>query len=244
MGTNWVVTTLAGSAGLSGSADGTNSAARFYAPSGVAVDGAGNLFVTDQVNNTIRQLTPVGTNWVVTTLAGSARQGGGADGTNNQARFYQPFGLTLDSAGNLFVADQVNGTIRKVTPVGTNWVVTTVGGSAGNPGSADGTNSAARFYSPAGVAVDRAGNLYVADTDNHRISKGTPLPTLTCTLAGSDVIVSWPSPSTGFVLQTNADLSNANGWQTAAFPISDDATNKSITVPSPTDNLFFRLLAN
>ena len=101
--------------------------------------------------------------WVVTTLAGLAGSSGSADGTESAARFYYPYGVAVDSAGNVYVADTYNNTIRKVTPVGTNWVVTTLAGLAGSPGSADGTGSAAQFYYPHGVAVDSAGNVYVAD---------------------------------------------------------------------------------
>ncbi len=93
--------------------------------------------------------------------------------------------------------------------------------------------------------MDSAGKLFVADQGNNRISIGTRLlPTLTGTVSGSDVVVSWPSLFTGFAVQTNADLGNAGGWQSAAFSIRDDGTNKSITVPSPTDTLFFRLKSN
>ncbi len=79
--------------------------------------------------------------------------------------------MAVDSAGNVYVADLDNHTIRKVTPVGTNWVVTTLAGLAGSSGSADGTNSAARFNVPAGVAVDSAGNVYVADLTTTRSAK-------------------------------------------------------------------------
>ena len=158
-----VVTTLAGLARSSGSADGTGSAARFYFPSSVAVDSAGNVYVADMANNTIRKVTPAG---VVTTLAGWAGSGGSADGTGSAARFYNPYGVAVDSAGNVYVADTKNYTIRKVTPGG---VVTTLAGQAGYGGSADGTGSDARFYCPWGVAVDSAGNVYVADTNNHTI---------------------------------------------------------------------------
>jgi hypothetical protein len=174
VGTNWVVTTPVGSPGSYGTADGTNNAALFILPCGVAVDGGGNVFVSDWAANTIRKVTPVGTNWVVTTLVGSPGSSGSADGTNGAARFNSVFSLAVDAEGNLFLADTYNDTIRKVTPVGTNWVVTTPVGSAGNIGSADGRGSAAQFNHPYGVAVDDAGNLYVADSENDMIRKVTP----------------------------------------------------------------------
>src|ERR1035441_5354297 len=106
--------TLAGNAGY-GSADGTGSGARFWNPAGVAVDSAGNVYVADDSNNTIRKITPAG---VVTTLAGLAGYYGSADGTGSAARFYHPAGVAVDSAGNVYVADTVNDTIRKITPAG------------------------------------------------------------------------------------------------------------------------------
>jgi sugar lactone lactonase YvrE len=160
-----VVTTIAGTAGWSGSADGTGSAARFNQPSGVAVDGAGNVLVADSGNNTIRKITPAG---VVTTLAGTAGSLGSVDGTGAAARFASPSGVAVDGAGNVFVADNLYSTIRKITPTG---VVTTLAGTAGSYGSADGTGAAARFYSPTGVSVDKAGNVFVADTGNNAIRK-------------------------------------------------------------------------
>ena len=133
------VTTLAGlvqysvtnTAGVSGSADGTGSAARFNVPAGVAVDSAGNLFVADSENHTIRKVTAQGTNWVVTTLVGLAGSYGSTDGTGSAARFYVPLGVAVDSAGDVYVADTGNDEIRKVTPAG---VVTTLGGLAGSYG--------------------------------------------------------------------------------------------------------------
>jgi hypothetical protein len=173
-----VVTTLAGSAGSSGSTDGTGSAARFYFPYGVTVDTAGNVFVADRDNHTIRKVTSAG---VVTTLAGSAGSIGSTDGTGSAARFFYPVGVAVDTAGNVFVADEYTSIIRKVTSAG---VVTTLAGSAGSRGSTNGTGSAASFYLPSDVAVDTAGNVFVADYANHTIRKVTSAGVVT-TLAGS-----------------------------------------------------------
>jgi sugar lactone lactonase YvrE len=172
-----VVTTLAGLAGSHGSADGTGSAARFFYPDGVAVDSAANVYVTDSSNSTIRRVTPSG---VVTTLAGLAGSHGSADGTGTAARFNEPTGVAVDSAGNVYVTDLKDSTIRKVTPAG---VVTTLAGLAGSWGSADGTGSAARFFYPDGVAVDSAANVYVTDSGNSTIRRVTPSGVVT-TLAG------------------------------------------------------------
>jgi sugar lactone lactonase YvrE len=169
-----VVTTLAGSAAAdSGSADGMGAAARFSYPEGVAVDGAGNVFVVDYWNSTIRKVTPAG---AVTTFAGTAGLAGNADGAGAAARFSVLHGVAVDGAGNVFVADTGNNTIRKVTSTG---MVTTLAGSAGYSGSADGTGAAARFHSPDGVAVDGAGNVFVADTGNNAIRKITPAGVVT-----------------------------------------------------------------
>ena len=173
-----VVTTLAGLAGSSGSADGTGTAARFSWPSGVAADLSGNLYVADQNNLTIRKITPAG---VVTTLAGLAGNSGSADGTGSAARFNNPYGVAADLSGNLYVADQNNLTIRKITPVG---VVTTLAGLAGRSGDADGLGAAARFAVPGLVSVNAGGTVAVADIDNNAIRTITPAGLVT-TLAGS-----------------------------------------------------------
>src|SRR5439155_4056006 len=172
------VTTLAGSAGLCGSADGIGSAAEFAGPAGVAVDSAGNVYVADTYNYTIRKITPAG---AVTTIAGTAEQIGAANGTGNAARFNSPFGVAVDGASNVYVADTYNNTIRKITPAG---AVTTLTGSAGEFGSGDGIGRGARFNDPIGVAVDSAGNVYVADSNNHTIRKVTSAGAA-ATLAGS-----------------------------------------------------------
>jgi secreted PhoX family phosphatase len=181
-----VVTTIAGQSGVAGTNDGMGSTAEFHSPWGVAVDTDGNVYVTDIYNDTIRKVTPVGTNWLVTTLAGQPGTAGTNDGTNGGAHFNQPVGLAVDTNGNLYVADDGNQTIRKVTPVGTNWVVTTLAGLAGYYDTNDGTNSDARFYYPAGVAVDTNGNLFVADNGSYTIRKVMPSGTnwIVTTIAG------------------------------------------------------------
>jgi sugar lactone lactonase YvrE len=125
--------------------------------------------VADSGNHTIRKITPAG---VVTTLAGSPGQPGSADGVGSAARFNFPSGVAVDNAGYIYVADEQNCAIRRITPSG---VVTTIAGRPGQIGGADGVGSTAQFSYPDGVAVDGAGNLYVADSWNGRITKGTPL---------------------------------------------------------------------
>ncbi len=174
--TPYFFTTLAGVAGTSGSTDGSGSAARFFTPTGVAVDRAGNVYVGDLHNHVIRKITPFG---VVTTFAGLAGVPGTViNGTGSAARFNSPRGVAVDSAGNVYVADSQNYAIRKITPDG---VVTTLAG--GIAGGVDGTGAIARFISPYGVAVDLVGNVYVADAGNSAIRKVTPGGVVT-TLAG------------------------------------------------------------
>jgi sugar lactone lactonase YvrE len=176
-----VVSTLAGLAGIGGSADGKGSAARFILPMGLTVDAAGNVYVADSgdvapgvsLGNTIRVVTPAG---VVSTLAGLSGVFGSADGTGSAASFSSPFDVAVDGAGNVYVCDTGNVTIRKVTPAG---VVTTLAGLAGSLGSVDGTGSAARFFSPTGIGIDAAGNVYVAERGMVAIRKVTPAGVVT-----------------------------------------------------------------
>jgi uncharacterized repeat protein (TIGR02543 family) len=174
---NGTVSTFAGQAGSNDSVDATGSAARFYFPTGIAADTNGNVYVADSVNQTIRKITPSA---VVTTMAGSPRNYGYADGTGGAARFHTPQGVAVDTSGNVYVADHANQVVRKVTQAG---VVTTIAGYPGSSGAADGTGSSARFNNLDDVAVDNAGNIYVADQSNQAIRKITPSGIVT-TLAG------------------------------------------------------------
>ena len=171
-----VVTTLAGS-GNAASVDGTGSAASFDDPWGVAVDGAGNVYVSELGARKIRKVTPGG---VVTTFAGSGATGS-VDGPGAAASFNWPYGLALDGAGNLYVADALSQKIRKVTPGG---MVSTLAGS-GARGGADGTAASASFDNPMGVAVDSSGTVYVLDRSN-KVRKVTPAGVVT-SIAGSGV---------------------------------------------------------
>lgn len=154
------VSTLAGS-GAPGYADGAARETRFADPFGVAVAADGSVYVADAgESNRVRKVSPEG---VVTTLAGGRE--GFADGAAAAAAFNTPSALALDGAGNIYVADTGNNRVRKVTPEG---LVTTLAGD-GVAGYADGPAARARFDSPVGVAVDKDGNVYVADTYNDRV---------------------------------------------------------------------------
>jgi hypothetical protein len=236
--------TIAGVAGVAGSADGTNRAIRFNQPSGVTLDRGGNLYVGDGLNATVRKLTPDGTNWVSSTIAGKAETSGSADGANSAARFNLPGGVALDSVGNLYVADANNSTIRKLTPAGTNWVTTTIGGKAGFAGSTDGTNSAARFNGPLVWAVDGHGNLYVGDINNNTIRKGVPLPVFQSVtpVNGSIQLIVNAAPGQTVQLQYKPDLASAT-WTNLGSPITaTDGTISATDTPGPDQRRFYRVI--
>jgi serine/threonine protein kinase len=180
-----VVTTLAGQAGSHGSLDSQGSAARFWAPFGIAVDRSGNVFVAEVANGIIRKISPAGQ---AGTLAGLAGNPGTNDGAGDNAQFRNPWGVAVDAKGTVYVADTSSSTIRKITPGG---AVSTLAGLAGTAGFSDGMGGQARFWNPHGVTVDegiaaRPGggcDLYVADTGNNTIRKITSDGTVS-TVAG------------------------------------------------------------
>lgn len=158
-----IVATLAGS-GAWGTTDGSAATASFMMPAGIAFDRKGNLFITDSQAQRVRELTTAGT---VRTVAGAeisatvglALQGGYRDGSASVARFNHPNGIVLDRTGDIYVADSWNHCIRKIS----RGVVSTYAGNAAEPGYLNGPRLQSRFRQPEGIAIDRAGNLYVAD---------------------------------------------------------------------------------
>ena len=165
------VSTFAGS--MEGYVDGDISIATFDRPTGMAMDAAGNIYVTEYGNHTVRKITPQG---IVSTLAGGFN--GYQDGTGTNARLFRPSDIIMGNDGFLYVADTWNNRIRKIS---LNGVVTTLAGSTG--GYAEGTGSNAKFDKPTGLTMDSSGNIYVTDLENHRIRKITPNG-LVSTLAG------------------------------------------------------------
>lgn len=163
------VSTFAGSLDSDfGFADGAAATARVRFIQGIAADSNGNIYFADSSNNAVRRLSAVGQ---VTTIAGVHQQPGDTDGSTNDARFNRPTAVALDDFGNLYVSDSVSHTIRKISSTGQ---VTTIGGMAGVSGAVDGPSGTSRFNLPSGLAVDAAGNVYVADTDNHVIRRIDP----------------------------------------------------------------------
>ncbi len=194
--TRGFVTTLAGT-GKSKVVDGWGGS--FSAPLGIALDKDGNVYVTDGGNGAylIRKITPAG---IISTIAGSGLRGA-ANGVGTSASFafdlFRPAGIAVDTAGNIYVGDTLNNLLRKIAPNGT--VSTLAGG--GSAGYADGTGAAASFNAISGLAVDGAGNIYVADSNNHVIRKVTPAGAVS-TLAGSGTRGYADGPSTSASFDT------------------------------------------
>ena len=175
------ITTIAGTGERRFGGDGGPAIqAQLDAPSGVVVDGAGNLYIADLANHRIRKVDSTGT---ITTIAGTGERGFGGDGgPATQARLNYPYGVAVDGAGNLYIADLANHRIRKVDSTGT--ITTFAGTGERGFGGDGGPASQAQINFPTGVAVDEAGNLYIADWSNARIRKVDGTGTIT-TIAGT-----------------------------------------------------------
>lgn len=172
------VSTLAGTAGVYGTADGIGAAASFREPTGITTDGR-YLYVSDKGADTIRKIEIATAQ--VSTLAGSSVASGAVDGIGSDARFNEPYGLTIDG-GNLYVADSQNHLVRKVVIATAE--VTTLAGTAGVSGTVDGTGTAAMFNEPRGITTNGS-MVYVADSMNHTIRMIDPVTAEVTTIAGT-----------------------------------------------------------
>jgi len=240
-GTNWLVTTIAGFPQTFGSTDGVGTNALFFDPHGITVDTESNVYVADTVNDTIRKLSPDGTNWIVTTIAGQAGISGTFDGTGTNALFYFPEGVALDKFGNLYVADSFNDTLRRLSAAGSNWISSTIAGQADVEGYTDGIGASALFYIPQGIALDNGGNLYVADTYNNTVRLGqiTALPALQIGYSTGHMTLFWPNTG-NYILQTNSNLSLPEWGAFGSTTTTANGTNH-VTIISGHGDLFFRL---
>lgn len=264
-----VVTTFVGTAGVSGSADGTGAAAQFYEPSGLAFDAIGNLYVADSGNNTIRKVTPEG---VVTTFAGTARMEQICqDGSGASASFAQPASLAFDATGNLLVTDLASELIRRITPTA---IVTTCAGMVGDRGGLAGSGPDAEFNNPTGIAIDASGNIYVANGSGNTISKGyftpppapitvsiaTPLPstplvngsapiTLTAETTGSPTTYQWYlngtaiAGATSYVWVVNSTAANQGDYSVSASSASEAAVSADAGTLSVATNAWLENLS-
>ncbi|HKO02003.1 MAG TPA: hypothetical protein VJ032_09940, partial [Thermoanaerobaculia bacterium] len=187
LGANGQPIVIAGQYGTAGIADGVGTAAQFSQPSGIAVDAAGNMYVTERGSSRIRKVAPDGT---VSAFSGRLYGFGFADGAPNVAIFSTPSAITIDPAGMLYVADRGNNRIRKVTPAGD---VTTLAGN-NIAGRVDGSATAARFDGPIDVAYG-GGYVYVADQNNHAVRKVSTSTGAVTTVAGG--ITASPADGSG-----------------------------------------------
>ena len=217
--TSGLVTTLPGRIPAWYNPTGPNT--DYALPTDVAIDASGNIYITELNSSSISKISPAGT---VSLFAGG-NSPAFADGTGTAASFYYPVDVVPDALGNLYVADQSNNRIRKITPAG---VVTTIAG--GIQGFAEGTGTTASFNLPMGIDIDTSGNLYVADYYNNRIRKITPLGVVT-TIAGN-----------GFIGSTNGPAMTAQFYMPQTIAI--DAAGVLYVGESDSDNEIRRITPN
>ena len=220
-----IITTVAGTGERNFGGDGgPATAAHLNDPGGVALDNAGNLYIADTDNQRIRKVDPSG---IITTIAGSGRRGFGGDGgPATAARLHYPLNLVVDGAGNLYISDSYNSRIRKVDPSG---IITTIAGTGRRGFSGDGGPAVqAQLHLPRGVALDGAGNLYIADTNNSRIRF-----VQTKSLLTGDRIYYFPHLSVGASWQTTITYINYSSREVACVTefLSDHGTPLPVSFP-------------
>jgi sugar lactone lactonase YvrE len=215
--------------------------AELATPAGVAVDASGNLFIADKGNNCIRK---VGTNGIITTVAGNGTNGYSGDGgAATNAELGNPTGVAVDAGGNLFIADYLNERIRKVDASG---IITTVAGNGTSGYTGDnGTATNAEFNGPRGVTVDALGNLFIVDNGNNRIRKVSAslsvilsTPQITVGYTNFTLLLSGPVGS-NFVLQVSTNLLNWGPVSTSTIPVGGTITLRNAI--NHLDNGFYRV---
>jgi hypothetical protein len=218
----------------------------FKQPAGITVDARTNLYVTDSGNNTIRKLVSSNGTWRSSTIAGLPGVAGNSDGTNNAALFRSPQEIAVDPQTNLYIADTGNSLIRKLTPVGTNWVSSTIGGVPDGYGSADGTNSNARFANPGAIAVDTDGNVYVADSRNNtiRMAAFTPGVKLTPLVTWSNPVPFYYGALTTNQLNAFASVPGTFSYNPPAGTIPGVGTDTLSVVFNPNDSVDYNTVTD
>ncbi|MBD2700853.1 hypothetical protein IC229_09400 [Spirosoma sp. BT702] len=200
---NGIITTIAGTGTYGFSGDGgVGTSAQIGYVTGLAVDAGGNVFFADQDNQRIRKITPAG---IISTVVGTGSSGFSGDGGQaTNATLSYPSGVAIDASGNLYIADQYNNRIRKVT---TNGIITTIAGTYSSSHSGDGGPAINAALSPYAVSLDGSGNLYIVDRSNRRVRKITMSSGIISTVAGNG--------AEGFSgdggQATNASLSSPSG---------------------------------
>jgi hypothetical protein len=217
--TGGVISTVAGG-GINGLGDGDlATSAQLFSPYGITVDSAGNLFIADTQNSSVRKVT---TDGIINTVAGNGTNGFSGDGgAATSAQLNLPTGMAVDALGNLYIADEANGRIRAVT---TNGIINTVAGNGTNGFSGDGgPATSAQLYQPTGIAMNASGNILIADWVNHRIRKLT---------ASSFFDIFFPHVAVGGIWSTSFTLNNTSANTVTGNLILTDSQGNPFTVNS------------
>ena len=213
--TGWIETLAGTGEGGYGGDGGPAAEALLFGPTGVAVDAAGNVYVADYVNSRVRRIDAA-TGWIETLAGTGEYRYGGDDGPATEAALNSPYGVAVDAAGNVYVADSGNDRVRRVD-ASTGWIETLAGTGEGGYGGDGGPAAEALLFGPTGVAVDAAGNVYVADYVNHRVRVIGPAARMGVPLGSSgESITLEVSPAgrmyrDGRLVVENSEVTSENG---------------------------------